>query len=267
LPIFWPIFWPVLRVSLLAAALALLAACDSSAGDADGGTDGGSDADTGIDDHGIGFQCATPDDLLDPQSDTYAIVKASGRYNDCMDLGTEKEPGIGTLEEWIGGVELSSDYQLVDIGRHESAMFAGSEHHLHITFWDKPEDLGELHTRQDYGVVFIDADALPGILAEDRNYLELYTEYTFQHAFFEERLYEGDSWYKQCTITEQANAPASSLFMCHEGVQAYDIGETLSVVGLIHTQLLEEDDTNCVCIKNTVEQSSCAEYDALPTEL
>jgi hypothetical protein len=263
------IFWPW----LLAACLVACGCDDDSSGDGDAGPDGAADtdadgdSDTEIDDYGIGFECDTPDDLLEPESDTYTIVKAKGRYNDCEDLATPKEPGVGELIEYVGDVEQVADYGDPDIGRHSSNLFAGSEHHLHITYWDKTDVLGESHNRQHYGVVFIDADALPGILAEDRNYLELWTEYWFEHSYYEQRIYESDSWLKMCTTIDSADEPQSKLFLCHEGIEDYSIGEIISLVGLIHTEWLEESPTSCECYKNDVPQSSCEEYDDLPTEV
>lgn len=262
------IFWPALPAVVL---LVCFAACDegSPGGDDDAGPDGASDTDTdtGIDDYGIGFECETPDDLLDPETDTYAIVKAKGRYNDCDDWSTPKEPGIGELVEYVDGVEQTADYGAPDIGRHTSDLFPGSDHHLHITFWDKTHDLGESHSRQHYGVVFIDADALPGILAEERNFLELWTEYWFEHSYYEQRIYEDDSYTKACTTILPADEPASELFLCHAGVEDYSIGETIAAVGLIHTEALAESPKTCACAKNGVPMSSCAEYDDLPTDL
>jgi hypothetical protein len=267
LPFDCGIFWPC----ALAACLVAFGCDDGSSADegagVDGSTDSDSDSDTGIEDYGIGFECETPDDLLDPLTDTYTIVKAKGRYNDCEDLSTPKEAGIGELLEYVDAVEQAADYGDPDIGRHASDLFAGSDHHLHITYWDKTDVLGEGHSRQHYGVVFIDADALPAILAEDRNYLELWTEYWYEHAYYEQRAYEDDHWLKICTTIDSANEPASRVFMCHVGVEEYAIGETISLVGLIHTEALEESPESCDCIKNDVAQPSCEEYDDLPTEV
>lgn len=267
------IFWPWTVAIALAVGGAGLACDGEAGGDDDAGPDGSTDADTdgdsdtGPDDYGIGFECETPDDLLDPPTDTYAIVKAKGRLNDCEDLATPKEPGTGELLEYVDGVEQVADYGNPDIGRHSSNLFAGSEHHLHVTFWDKTDVLGQSHSRQHYGVVFIDADALPGILAEERNFLELWTEYWFEHAYYEQRIYEDDSWLKMCTTLDSADEPESKLFLCHEGVEDYSIGETVSLVGLINTEALTESAASCDCFKNDVQQSSCEEYDNLPTEI
>lgn len=269
------IFWPLLFVTALICG-SFAAGCDGgsdSGGDGDAGPDGSTDSDadgdtdTEIEDYGIGFECETPDDLLEPLSDTYAIVKAKGRYNDCDDLSTPKEPGIGELLEHVGDEPQAADYGAPDIGRHTSNLFAGSEHHLHVTYWDKTDVLGEGHSRQHYGVVFIDADALPGILAEERNYLELWTEYWFEHSYYEQRIYDDDSWLKMCTTIDAVDEPESKLFICHEGIEDYSIGETISLVGLVHTEWLEESSASCDCFKNDVPQSSCEEYDDLPTEL
>ncbi len=216
-----------------------------------------------MDDFGVGFLCETPADLLTPEGENYVIIKAKGVINNCDDFSAPKLPALGTLEEYVDDTLWPMDYATPDIGRHSLALFPGSSRYVHVSYFGTPQKVGPNHEEMHTGVVFINDDELPNLLAENRTYLTPNDEFFFVHGRTERILDGGNQYVKDCYTQQNADQPPAKLFICHKDVLEYEIGTPLSLAGIIYTENLEESSETCACALNNVEQASCDAFDKL----